>query len=184
MVLKLQRDTCSKPHDITKGIAALKVSAEDYRSTADRMELVLGNVEYLADPSQRLSEIQESVGSIERQLTDSLDREILDWLSSERGQGRHHEVQSRRTPGTGKWILSTPAFQTWLNNAYPERLLWIVGAPRCGKSTLVSLIVDELKVLQASDNAPIAYYYSSHPSSHRTSPESFVSPSMKAAPSP
>ena len=69
MVLKLQRDTCSKLHDITKGIAALKVSAEDYRSTADRMELVLGNVQFLADPSQRLSEIQESVRSIERQLT-------------------------------------------------------------------------------------------------------------------
>lgn len=69
IILKLQRETSSKLHDITKGIAALKVSADAYRSTADRVESILEGIQTFTDPTQRLVEIQESVGSIKRQLT-------------------------------------------------------------------------------------------------------------------
>lgn len=68
-ILKLQRETSSKLHDITKGIAALKVSADAYRSTADRVESMLEGIQTFRDPTQRLVDIQESVGSIKRQLT-------------------------------------------------------------------------------------------------------------------
>lgn len=69
IILKLQRETSSKLHDITKGIAALKVSADAYRSTADRVESMLEGIQTFTDPTQCLVEIQESVGSIKRQLT-------------------------------------------------------------------------------------------------------------------
>lgn len=68
-ILKLQRETSSKLHDITKGIAALKVSADAYRSTADKVESMLEGIQSFTDPTQRLVDIQESVGSIKRQLT-------------------------------------------------------------------------------------------------------------------
>lgn len=68
-ILKLQRETSSKLHDITKGIAALKVSADAYRSTEDRVESMLEGIQSFTDPTQRLVDIQESVGSIKRQLT-------------------------------------------------------------------------------------------------------------------
>lgn len=68
-ILKLQRETSSKLHDITKGIAALKVSADAYRSAADRVESMLEGIQSFTDPTQRLVDIQESVGSIKRQLT-------------------------------------------------------------------------------------------------------------------
>ena len=68
-ILKLQQETSSKLHNITKGIAALKVSADAYRSTADRVESMLEGIQTFTDPTQRLFEIQESVGSIKRQLT-------------------------------------------------------------------------------------------------------------------
>ena len=68
-ILKLQREASSKLHDIIKGIAALKVSADAYRSMADRVESMLEGIQSFTDPTQRLVEIQESMGSIKRQLT-------------------------------------------------------------------------------------------------------------------
>lgn len=133
-ILKLQHDTSSKLHDVTKNIAALHVSAEGYRRTADQMASILDSVQCFMGPAQRLMEIHESVGSISQKLTDAQDLELLDWLSSDR-RGRHHEVRSRRTPHTGQWVFNTPAFQNWLDGS--RKLLWLVGAPGCGKSTLV-----------------------------------------------
>ncbi|KAE8146719.1 hypothetical protein BDV25DRAFT_46500 [Aspergillus avenaceus] len=119
------------------------------------MSAILESIQSFTGSTERLVEIQESVNSITRQLTDKHDMKILDWLSPERGRMRHHEVRSRRTPGTGKWVLNTSFFQDWINPESPQRFLWLVGAPGCGKSTLLSLVIDELKL----SHTGIAYYY-------------------------
>lgn len=106
------------------------------------MASVLESIQSFTDSSQRLDEIQEGVGGIKRQLTDSEDRQVLEWLSSsDRGRERHVEIRSRRTPGTGTWILHTPAFRDWIDEASPAKLVWFIGAPGCGKSTLLYVCV-------------------------------------------
>lgn len=122
-------------HEITKGIDVLSATAEEHRSTAENMKALLDGVLSLTEASDQLSSIQKDVGSIKRQLTDNYDMEILEWLSPDHGRGRHYEVRSRRTPGTGKWLLKSPDFQNWLMNE--SRILWLVGDPGCGKSTLL-----------------------------------------------
>lgn len=132
-ILKRQHDTSSKLHGITKGIAALQVSAEAYHSTADQMASILGSVQWFTEPTQRLMETHENVGSASRRLNDAQGLELLDWPSSGR-RGRHREVRSRRTRHTGQWVSNTLAFQKWLDGS--QKLIWIVGAPGCGKLTL------------------------------------------------
>lgn len=136
-LLKLQVEASQKLHEITKGIDALEVNAEKYRSTAENMASLLEGVQSLQEASDQLSSIQRDVGSIKRQLTDSYDMEILEWLSSEQGRGRHSEVRSRRTPGTGKWLADTSSFQNWVDKESSQKILWLVGDPGCGKSTLL-----------------------------------------------
>ncbi|KAF9883650.1 Ankyrin repeat and SOCS box protein 7 [Aspergillus nanangensis] len=150
-VLKLQRDASTKLHEITRGIKALETSAESYRNTAAELTLMVESIRSVVDPTERLLEIQAGVGN-------DRDVEILDWLSSSQGHSRHDEVRARRTPGTGKWILDSPSFREWRDDASP-RLLWFTGPPGSGKSTLLSMIVDELRLVQNSSNAAVAYYY-------------------------
>lgn len=178
--MKLQVEASYKLHEITKGIDALSITAEKYRSSAENMSSLLEGIQSLTEASDQLSSIQKDVGSIKRQLTDSYDMEILEWLSPEHGRGRHCEVGSRRTPGTGKWVLDMPDFQKWLDKESSQKVFWLVGDPGCGKSTLLyftpnllsyqlpgvnlliifrSFVVDELKELYTDSQVAIAYYY-------------------------
>lgn len=114
------------------------------------MASVLESIQSITDSSQRLDEIQEDMGGIKRHLTDSEDRQVLEWLSSsDRGRERHVEIRSRRTPGTGTWILHTPAFRDWIDEASPVKLAWFIGAPGCGKSTLLYVFVCVCYMLKA-----------------------------------
>lgn len=102
------------------------------------MKSVLEGIQTFTDPSQQLDEIQEDVVGIKRQLTNSEDKLVLEWLSpSDRARERHSEIRSRRTPGTGSWILHTRAFRDWIDETSPAKLAWFIGAPGCGKSTLL-----------------------------------------------
>jgi hypothetical protein len=49
---------------------------------------------------------------------------------------RHHNVQSRRTDGTGEWLIETPEFQGWFENQELEgcRVLLGFGEPGAGKT--------------------------------------------------
>ena len=108
--------------------------------------------------------------------------EILEWLTREQGPGRHHEIRSRRTAGTGRRLLEESTFKDWVNPASLTRLLWCVGGPGCGKSTLMyvgtpeddemavfairscsvicrSLVIDEFKTSSPGPEAAVAYYY-------------------------
>ncbi|PYH44677.1 ankyrin repeat domain-containing protein, partial [Aspergillus saccharolyticus JOP 1030-1] len=85
--------------------------------------------------------------------------EILEWLNLDQGPGRHHEIQGRRTPGTGKWIFNQPQFQEWLKPDSPINVLWCIGGPGSGKSTIMSLVVDEVKHSRTVPDEAVAYYY-------------------------
>ncbi|PYI11146.1 ankyrin, partial [Aspergillus sclerotiicarbonarius CBS 121057] len=90
---------------------------------------------------------------------DDREMEVLEWLTREQGPGRHHEVRSRRTAGTGRWMFEQSTFKDWVDPASSTHLLWCVGGPGCGKSTLMSFVVDELKTSSPGPEAAVAYYY-------------------------
>ncbi|OQE41183.1 hypothetical protein PENCOP_c005G07897 [Penicillium coprophilum] len=170
-LLDLQVKASSKLHEITKGIDALLITTDAYRSTAESTSSLLEGIRSLSATNGQIASIQKDVGDIKTQLNDSYDMELLEWLSPEHGRGRHAEVRSRRTPGTGKWFLEMPDFQNWLDkqSAPAQRILWLVGDPGCGKSTLLSLAVDELSSSCIDKKAVVAYHYCDY-RAHNASP--------------
>lgn len=63
--------------------------------------------------------------------------------------------------GTGKWLLRHPQYGSWRENRQPS-LMWISGDPRCGKSHLASLLVDELSRSASSHLGPkdtVCYFF-------------------------
>jgi ankyrin repeat protein len=55
----------------------------------------------------------------------------------------------RPVQGTFSWILSHPAYLTWLT-AEETRLLWVTGEPGCGKTMLSAYLTDHLRLGRAT----------------------------------
>ncbi|KAI0100893.1 hypothetical protein GGR51DRAFT_341685 [Nemania sp. FL0031] len=69
-------------------------------------------------------------------------RRILDMLCSD--SLCQSMMVKRPMEGTGKWILDRDEYKTWLDEKSSNSMLWISGAPGCGKSYLARRIVDSL----------------------------------------
>ena len=71
-------------------------------------------------------------------LGESTRTEILAWLSPLEPRIRHKEVQSRRVPGVGDWLLRTEVFQSWPNVSHQDEssnaTLFCYGDPGVGKT--------------------------------------------------
>ncbi|KAI1391548.1 uncharacterized protein F4822DRAFT_189027 [Hypoxylon trugodes] len=69
-------------------------------------------------------------------------REILDWLTPIDYSSQQADFISRRQPGTGRWLLSSPEYERWVK--YKKRTLFCPGIPGAGKTILASIVVDHL----------------------------------------
>ena len=63
-----------------------------------------------------------------------MERQVLDWLSSNDYSRKHRDIRARRLFGTGKWLLDCEKFQAWLNHT--SSVLLCTGGPGVGKSVL------------------------------------------------
>ncbi|KAH7091508.1 hypothetical protein FB567DRAFT_490488 [Paraphoma chrysanthemicola] len=64
----------------------------------------------------------------------------------------------RPVQGTCSWILSHPAYLTWLT-AEETRLLWVTGEPGCGKTMLSTYLTDHLKLGKATSVKPQVFFF-------------------------
>jgi hypothetical protein len=84
---------------------------------------------------------------------------ILAWLTPIDYAAEQSDFIKRRQAGTGKWLLESPEFQTWLCSA-DRNALFCPGIPGAGKTILTSIVVDELTTRFAEDeNVGIAYIF-------------------------
>jgi hypothetical protein len=89
---------------------------------------------------------------------------------------RHHDVRTRRSEGTGGWLLETPEFQMWFENQVLEgfRVLLGLGDPGAGKTFiwydwfcvcyvhlqhLSSFLIDYLRGILGRGRAALVYVY-------------------------
>ena len=85
---------------------------------------------------------------------------ILDWLTPIDYAPQQSDFINRRQAGTGQWLLDSEEYQTWLQTA--KQTLFCPGIPGAGKTTLTSIVVDDLTSLFRSDSTiGIAYIYCS-----------------------
>lgn len=83
---------------------------------------------------------------------------ILDWLTPIDYATQQSDFISRRQRGTGKWLLDSEEFQTWLET--DKETLFCPGIPGAGKTILTSIVVEDLNRRFSNDPAiGIAYIY-------------------------
>lgn len=114
-----------------------------------------------------LSSMQTSAQGLYDQMAfiiDDLQREhqsrLFDWLSSIPYSHYHDNVRKGRIAGTGQWLLKKTAYIDWKDSSRSS-MLWLHGIPGCGKSKLVSVVIDELvgQFSTQHKEVPIAYFY-------------------------
>lgn len=95
-----------------------------------------------------------------RYLAEDKYKNILEWLAVAPYYLHHRFLAQSRLPNLGRWLFSHTEYTNWQTSSSPSLLL-IHGIAGSGKSTLCSIIVDDLLVAATNDPsaAPFAYFY-------------------------
>jgi Cdc6-like AAA superfamily ATPase len=90
---------------------------------------------------------------------DDKDRQnILNWLTEVDYGLRQSDYLSRRQPGTGRWLLESTHYKTWLDK--DQGILFCPGIPGAGKTILTSIMIEELiRHFEDDKDIGIAYLY-------------------------
>ncbi|KAF4953033.1 hypothetical protein FGADI_6303 [Fusarium gaditjirri] len=98
----------------------------------------------------------------ETKMDEETFKRIVEWLSTCSYQLHHDSVSNKVMPGSGEWVTNHPNYQNWMSST-SSSTLFIHGVRGCGKSSICSVIVEQLRG-QVHDNKhsmQIAYYYCS-----------------------
>lgn len=105
------------------------------------------------------------------QLTMDLEK-VLAWLSPVNAAAKHQAFKRERQAGTGMWLFDLPEMINWLDD--PNDALWIYGIPGAGKTTLSTLVVDEVLTSKRSNTVGTAYFYIRHDDKESHQPASVL----------
>ncbi|PTD03484.1 hypothetical protein FCULG_00012821 [Fusarium culmorum] len=94
------------------------------------------------EAEKRISEVLSSIESAGNQT-----KHAVMSIASDRRKHRH--------PGTGAWLLNSPAFQEWKLGL--RQHLWLYGLAGCGKTVLSMTILDHL--LQIDTHTTLAFFF-------------------------
>lgn len=105
--------------------------------------------------------MSDQLNDVEDHLDKHKRYEILRWVSAQPYMEHHEQVSKNALPGTGKWLLEDPTYADWLK-ASTSSLLWLHGKVGAGKSTLVSIVIEDAKRrFEAGQSPPPVYFYCS-----------------------
>ncbi|CAO1600437.1 hypothetical protein XANCAGTX0491_004126 [Xanthoria calcicola] len=108
---------------------------------------------------------------VELQLTQAQGK-ALAWLSPVDPISKHRVFKRERQAGTGTWLFDLPEMTNWLES--PHDALWIYGIPGAGKTTLSTLVVDEIFTRKRSNSVGTAYFYVRHDDKESHKPPSVL----------
>ena len=85
--------------------------------------------------------------------------DILGWFKAPDASVSHNAVYAKRNPGSGMWLIRSPAFQNWLEQA--NSFLWLNGFAGSGKSVLCStaILFSSRQRKQRDKSIGIAFFY-------------------------
>ncbi|RWA06162.1 hypothetical protein EKO27_g8946 [Xylaria grammica] len=91
-----------------------------------------------------------------------LNRKVSEGVFFDRLGTSNHVLHKDRNPyptqGTCSWVLSHPEFQRW-HKATGPALMWLSANPGCGKSVMISFLIDHLRSSVESKNVHICYWF-------------------------
>ena len=102
--------------------------------------------------------MKDGVNRLHERQDDQERRTILDWLTPINYGDQQSDFIARRQTGTGKWLLISDEFQSWLNES--KQTLFCLGIPGAGKTMITSIAVEHLQTEFRDDSSiGIAYLY-------------------------
>ncbi|KAK3395111.1 hypothetical protein B0H63DRAFT_518180 [Podospora didyma] len=134
----------------------------------EKVTAVLGEVQQLsADMTRRLADLKQSIemGNLKRKEFVLKQKSALAALlgSPDYEEDQDSAASHRISLSSGDWVLREPALDSWLNSDSPtDATLYLNGGPGCGKTTLVSRIIDHARSRQPALAGPIAFFYFTH----------------------
>ncbi|KAF6225376.1 hypothetical protein HO173_012760 [Letharia columbiana] len=164
----------SSPKRVSRSVF---VTEDEFASIARKIDLEQSNVDRCAaildgENQNNFSNSLEalSVGHSERhaeliELLHHLDNskryEILRWISPQPYLEHHEQISKNILAGTGKWVLEDPIYAEW-HQGSTSSLLRLHGKAGAGKSTLVSIVIeDAVRRFEAGNSPPPVYFYCS-----------------------
>ena len=139
-------------NDISDSLEALSISQyEKHRGLMDILHAIDG-------PILRMS---SQLNGIEDCLDRSKLFEILRWVSAQPYLEHHEQISKNALAGTGKWLLEDQLYAKW-HKGSASSLLWLHGKVGAGKSTLVSIVIEDAKRrFEAGQSPPPVFFYCS-----------------------
>ncbi|KAF7539653.1 hypothetical protein G7054_g1964 [Neopestalotiopsis clavispora] len=135
--------------DILNNIRPSKIEAE--RKSA----------EVLSDEGSQLgsidSQLQTTRPGIESIRKDTHPNEILQWLAPPNVSSNLNKAIKTRHVGSGYQFLNCKAYTTWKSGE--SSFLWLHGIPGCGKTILVSTIIEDLRKDQNQNPSHTLLYF-------------------------
>ncbi len=109
--------------------------------------------------------VKDGVDRLNRQHKDQERQLLMNWLAPADFSNQHTDIISRREEGTGEWLLSSKEYIQWRTGM--QRLLLCPGIPGAGKTTMSSIIVNDLwKHFDQHTDHVVAYAYCSYHRQH------------------
>ncbi|UPL02096.1 hypothetical protein LCI18_013030 [Fusarium solani-melongenae] len=170
-VLERLEETLDKYRDLNSGNGRLgsrvkrawkriNWEPDDIRELRERITLntTLLNTFLGGISSQTMYAIKHGVDQLNLQQDNQQGLRALDWLTPLHYDAQQQDFISRRQPGTGKWLLDSKEYQSWLTTV--GHTLFCPGMPGAGKTILTSTVVEDLTTRFGGDkNTAIAYIY-------------------------
>jgi len=131
----------------------LKWEPEDIKELRSRIGT---NIGLLNAFNGRLT--RDNVVKLVQHQEDQGRRTVLDWITPIDYAPQQNDFIARRQEGTGRWLLDSVKFQTWLETN--KQTLFCLGIPGAGKTILTSIVIEELTTRFSNDpTIGIAYIY-------------------------
>ena len=137
---------------INESLGALSISQyENFARLKDLLQSIDGPVLRM---SSQLNEIEDNLDKPKR-------HEILRWLSAQPHHEHHEQIRKKALAGTGRWLVEDLTYAEW-HKGSTSSLLWLHGKVGAGKSTLVSIVVeDAIRRSKPGRGPPPVYFYCS-----------------------
>ncbi|CAJ2501096.1 Uu.00g039490.m01.CDS01 [Anthostomella pinea] len=117
-----------------------------------------------------MSNLQEDIDEIGQRGQSQQHDHILDLISTNNYASQQRDFLSKRTEGTGKWLLESNEYQRWLKDS--GQTLFCHGMPGSGKTIMSSIVVDELlRQYETGSDTYVAYIFCNFRLQHQQSAE-------------
>lgn len=165
-----QKKTLSKTKRTWK---RLKFEPEDIRELRDR---VSDNISLLNIFATGM--IGDDTAELLKHHRNKEEEAFLEWLTPTNSAAQQIDVFSRRTEGTGQWLLDSTQFKSWVETE--NKTLFCPGIPGAGKTVLTSVAVNALNTrFQADGNVAVIHMYCNYKQQEEQNVEDILASLLK-----